>query len=213
VVENDQDFAGALRFSAVNSLMLKSALLGGIGFLSFCSCLTAQQTSSMERSTDETSMLRQLRHPSALDAPADLNLSRPEFFSPMHGSVLTEDVTMLTLWDEPRLPASSELVSMGMPPLDFQEAILSAAEEELAGARVDGKDSPSEMVTSSLSPLYCTGELGVFYGRSSGKFDREIMQTYFLGTVGNDNFQITVGTAYEESNGRLPRFHSFTGQK
>ena len=194
--------------------MLKSALLVGLGFLSFCSCLTAQQTSPMERSKDDISALRQLRYPNALNAPAELNLSRPEFFSPMHRSVLTDDLMVLTLWDEPRLLASSELGWVGMPPLDFQDAILSAAEEEkLAGARVDGKDSPSEVVTSSLSPLYYTGELGVFYGRSSGKFDREIMQTYFLGELGNEKFHITVGAAYEESNGSVPRFRSFASPK
>jgi hypothetical protein len=194
----------------VNSLLIKSALLLGLGFFGFCFPLTAQQTSRMERAKDKAATPRQLR-PSALDTPARLTLSRPEVFSATNGSVLM----MLTLFEGQRLPASSELGWMGMPPLDyFQDELPSAAEVEKPNAApVDGKDSPSEMVSSPLSPFYYSGELGVFYGRSSGKFGREIMQTYFLGEVGNEKFHITVGAAYEESNGRLPRFRPINGPR
>jgi hypothetical protein len=190
--------------------MLKRALLAGVGLLGFCFCVTAQQTSRLERSKGDTSAPRQLRHPSALDTPARLTLSRPEVFAPMDRSVLADELMMLTLSVGQRLPASSELDSMEMPPLDyFQDDAFSAAEGQRAQAgRMDAKGSPWEVVTSPLSPLYYSGELGFFYGRSSGKFDREIMQTYFLGTVGNDKFQITVGAAYGESNVDVPRFHS-----
>jgi hypothetical protein len=189
--------------------MLKNTLLVGLGLLGFCFPLAAQQTSRPERTKDETATLRQLR-PSALDAPARLTLARPEFFSPIHDSVLADELMMLALSVGQRLPASSELDSMEMPPLDyFQDDAVSAAEGQKAQAgRLDAKDSPSEVITSPLSPLYYSGELGFFYGRSSGKFEREIMETYFLGTVGNEKFQITVGGAYGESNVDVPRFHS-----
>jgi len=194
--------------------MIKSALILGLGFFGFCLPLAAQQTSRIERSKAQTTALRQLR-PSALDTPARLTLSRPEFFSPIHGSVLTDFPLMLAFLDREPLPASSELDRMGIPPLDyFQDDLPSAADVEQANAAtIDGKDSPSDIVSPPLSPIYYSGELGVFYGRSSGKFGREIMQTYFLGEVGNEKFHITVGAAYEESNGRLPRFQSFTGPK
>jgi hypothetical protein len=196
--------------------MIKRPLVIAFGFLGFCFPLMAEQTSRRERSKAETMPpLGQLRRPSALDNPAKLTLSRPEIFRATNGSVLTDDVLMLTLLDEQRLPASSELGWIGMPPLDyFQDELPSAAEGEKANATpIDGKDSPSEIVSSPLSPIYYSGELSVFYGRSSGKFGREIMQTYFLGEVGNEKFHITVGAAYEESNGRLPRFRSFTGPR
>jgi hypothetical protein len=133
----------------------------------------------------------------------------------MHGSSFTDAYLTLTLFNGPRLPASSELGWAGMPPLDyFQDYLPDAAEGQTAEpARVDQKDLPSEVAYSPLSPIYYSGELGVFYGRSSGKFDREIMQTYFLGTAGNDHFQITVGAAHEESNGSVPRFRSSTGPR
>ena len=209
-----QNFAGARRCSVVNSLMIKRALLVGLGFLGFCFPLAGQQTSRMKQTRAEMNPFRQLR-PSALDTPARLTLSRPEFFSPMHGSSFTDAYLTLALFNGQRLPASSELGWTGMAPLDpFQDELPSAAEVPQANVvPVDGKDSPSEVVTSPLNPIYYSGELGVFYGRSSGKFGREIMQTYFLGEVGNDKFLIRVGAAYEEANGCFPRFRSFTGPR
>jgi hypothetical protein len=190
----------------VNYLVIKPALFAVLGFLGFSLPLAAQQTTRVERSKHETTALQQLRSPSALESPARLTLSRPEFPGAMHRSVFTDDLVMLTLFAGERLPASNESGGIGMPPLDYFQ---DGAEAQTAEPpRADGKDSPSEVVTAPLSPLYYSGELGFFYGRSSGKFDREIMQTYFLGTVGNEKFQITVGAAYGESNVDVPRFHS-----
>jgi hypothetical protein len=60
-----------------------------------------------------------------------------------------------------------------------------------------------------LNPIYFGGEVGFLYGRSSGKFGGDVMQTYMVGEVGNDKFQITVGASYEESSVRFPRYRSF----
>jgi hypothetical protein len=189
--------------------MIKRVLVIVLGFLGFCFPLTARQTKRVERTKNETRTPRQLR-PSALDTPARLTLSRPEVFSPMHGWSFTDTYLTLALFHGQRLPASTELGWTGMAPLDpFQDDLPSAAESEQANsAPVDGKDLPSEIVSPPLSPFYYSGEVGVFYGRSSGKFEREIMETYFLGTIGNDKFQITVGGAYGESSGSALRFHS-----
>jgi hypothetical protein len=73
----------------------------------------------------------------------------------------------------------------------------------------DGKDSPDEMMSSSSNQIYYGGEVGVLYGQWSGKGGGDILQTYILGTVGNDKFQITAGASYEESSGRGLRFRSF----
>ena len=209
-----QLFAGAGGCSAVNSLMTRSTLLVGLSLLGFCFCVAAQQTKRVERTKNETRTPRQLRA-SALDTPARLTLSRPEVFSAMHGSSFTDAYLTLALFNGPRLPASSELGWTGMAPLDpFQDDLPSAAELQQANsAPVDGKDLPSEIVNPPFSPFYYSGEMGVFYGRSSGKFEREIMETYFLGQIGNDKFQITVGGAYGESNVNAPRYRSFKGSK
>ena len=211
---NLQNFAGARCVSAVNSLMIRRALVIAFGFLGFCFPLMAQQTKRVERTKNETRTPRQLRA-SALDTPVRLTLSRPEVFSAMHGSSFTDAYLTLALFNGPRLPASSELGWTGMGPLDpFQDDLPSAAELQQANsAPVDGKDLPSEIVSPPFSPFYYSGEVGVFYGRSSGKFEREIMETYFLGQIGNDKFQITVGGAYGESNVNAPRYRSFKGSK
>jgi hypothetical protein len=193
--------------------MIKRALVIALGFLGFCFPLVAQQTKRVERTKNETRTPRKLRT-SALDTPVRLTLPRSDVFSAMHGSSFTDAYLTLALFNGPRLPASSELGWTGMAPLDaFQDDLPSAAELQQAySAPVDGKDLPSEIVPP-FSPFYYSGEVGVFYGRSSGKFEREIMETYFLGQIGNDKFQITVGGAYGESNVNAPRYRSFKGSK
>lgn len=195
--------------------MIKRALVVALVFLGFCFSLTAQQTKRVERTKGETATPRQLPRLSALDTPARLSLSRPEVFSAMNGSSFTDAYLTLALFGGQRLPASSEMGWTGFAPLDpFQDELPSAAEfKPTNGAPVDGKDLPSEIVSPRLSPFYYSGEVGVFYGRSSGKFEREIMETYFLGTIGNDKFQITVGGSYGESNVNVSRYRSFKGSK
>jgi hypothetical protein len=178
--------------------MIKRALIAALCSLALCLPIAAQQTSRLEQTEDETITLEQL------------SLYQPEIFSPVDGSLLIHDLPMLTFLDG-RLPVSSELGRMGMAPLDvFPIAFVSAAETHKANASLaspaSGTDSPREVTTLRLNPEYWSGEVGVFYGRSSGKFGREDFGSYIVGGVGNDKFQITVGASYEESNGRVPRW-------
>jgi len=121
----------------------------------------------------------------------------------------------------------SQWVQMGFSDL-FPAALLSAAPpspQRPSAGRVqgsdgkdigaDGKDSPAEMQSSSLDPVYCGGEVGVLYGRSSGKGGGDMWETYMVGTVGNDKFQITAGASYDEwsGNGRGLRFRSFAAPR
>ena len=52
---------------------------------------------------------------------------------------------------------------------------------------------------------YVGGEVGVFYGRSTGKFKREVTQGYIFGEVVNGNTHIMVGGSYGHSSGNAPR--------
>src|SRR6266403_3625963 len=188
-----KDFAGARCFSAENSHMIKRALLVVLGFFSLCFPLAAQQT---------------------MDAGSPFALYRPEIFSTVDGSVLLQSLPVLTLLNGQRLPVSTELGRMGRAPLNlFPDASLRVAEVQRINAapiyRTDGKASPDEVMSSSLNPTYFGGEVGFLYGHSSGKFGGDVMQTYIVGEVGNDIFQITAGASYEESSVRVPRFRSF----
>lgn len=51
---------------------------------------------------------------------------------------------------------------------------------------------------------YVGGEVSVFYGKSTGKFSREVKAGHILGEIVHGNTHITVGASYEESNGRRP---------
>jgi hypothetical protein len=178
---------------------MKRSLVAIIGLFGFCFPLTAQQTSGPN---------------------FELTLYRLEIFSTLNSVVLLESLPVLSLVDGQRLFVSNDLGRLGpAPALLFPDPSLRVAEVQKANAapvyRTDGKDfgadrkhSPAEVIITPLSPIYCGGEVGVLYGHSTGKFGGDVIQTYMLGEVGNDKFHITVGTAYEESSGRVPRFRS-----
>jgi hypothetical protein len=197
----------------VNSPVIKGTLLFGLGFLSFCFPAAAQQSSGSKQTEDKV-MLEESRRPDVLDAASTLTLDRPEILNTVDSLVLIQNLGLLTLLEGGRLPVSSELGRMGRAPLDiFPDASLPVAEVEEGNrgpvsAPVDGKDSPSEVTSSPLNPTYVSGEMGVLYGSSSGKFGGDILQTYIVGEVGNEKFHITVGASHEESSGRLLRFRS-----
>ncbi|HVF73155.1 MAG TPA: hypothetical protein VM940_16255 [Chthoniobacterales bacterium] len=50
------------------------------------------------------------------------------------------------------------------------------------------------------------GEMGFLYGTSSGRFGRQDVAGYIIGTVGNDKFSITAGYYRQESTFNNPRF-------
>ena len=188
--------------------MIRRALPAVLGFLSLCLPLAAQQTNRLEQTDDETITLDQLGLAGAADTTAVPSVYRPDIFRAANGSVLIQDLSTLTLSDGRRILASSALGRMGMTPLDlFPIAFLSSVEvEKVAPSPMHGTDSPSGVVNMRLNrDYYAGGEVGVFYGKSTGKFSREEKQAYILGDVGDDKFHITVGAEYEESSWRVPR--------
>jgi len=124
---------------------------------------------------------------------------------------------MLSFLKGNALPVSSELGRMGMTPFSLSSgnSLSFAATQAVTKVRrrhddekdfgTDPKDLSSKIVNGSSHPLYYDGEIGVFYGHASGKFGGDGFGSYFLSNVGNDKFQITVGSFYQEWNGRVPR--------
>jgi hypothetical protein len=72
----------------------------------------------------------------------------------------------------------------------------------------DGKDysSVESMAAEKASLAWTGGEIGFYYGHSTGKFGGDEFGSYITGGVGNEHMQINVGAAYQEFNGRLPRW-------
>ena len=150
-----------------------------------------------------------------LDAPSTLSLYQPDIFSTVDSSALIHQLPVFALLDGQRLPVSTDLGRMGLAPLNLFPAAFFAptstqqTKAVRTNASADAKDSLIEVISSPLHPVYATGEVGVLYGRWSGKSGGDLWESYMLGTVGNDKFQITAGAAYEESSGQFPRFRTF----
>jgi len=180
----------------------------------------------------------ELRSNSVLNAPLSLSLYRPRNSGAADSSLLLHRGSV-PLWLDGAQASTgaidsgysfaSQWVQMGFTSSDlFPAALLSApqrpAQRPSAGGvhasngknlGADGKDSPAEMQSSSLDPVYYGGEVGVLYGRWSGKGGGDMWETYIVGTVGNDKFQITAGASYDEwsGNGRGLRFRSFAAPR
>jgi hypothetical protein len=144
-------------------------------FFSVCLSLTAQQTSRFETGPIMLEPWRQLG-----DLPFALALYQPDILSMIDGSMLS--------LGEPRLPVAFSSAGQG------QKRNASPAERA---------DSSGSVFTLRLDPAYSGGEIGFLYGR--GQHGSSALQSYIVGTVGNDKFQITAGASYEEFNVRIPR--------
>lgn len=138
-----------------------------------------------------------------------LALARPDIFDGVDSAVLIHGLPVLTLLEGRRFPFSTELGRMGMSPLDvFPVAFLSAVDVQKAGGSPRyGSDAPGGVVDLRLNRLSSGGEVGFFYGRSTGKgkYSREDYSAYFIGGMGNEKFNITAGVSYHEAEVRFPR--------
>jgi hypothetical protein len=211
--------------------MVKRALCVVLGLLGALLPAVAQQPHhSIKR--------EQLRSAGASSLPLSLNLYRPKAWGAAESSLLLHNGSVPLWLDCPELsnglasPSygfASSWVQLGFTPADFlPAAFLSSAQPPIqrsSPGRVhgtdgknlgaDAKDSPGEMLGSSANPVYYGGEVGFLYGRWRGKGGGDMWETYVVGTVGNDKFQITAGASYDEwnANGRSVRFRSFAAPR
>ena len=188
--------------------MIGRVLAVAAGLLGVCFALAAQETN--------------WRAATQNDHASVLSLYQAKIFSAKDSSLLFHKGPLRTWSDGGRLVSNNALAEIGMASLDlFPVAYLPPNASGVATARrgsattdsppgnfgTDGKDLPGMMMPPDQ--VYCGGEVGVMYGRWTGKGGGDLMQSYILGTVGNDKFQISVGAEYEESSGRSARYHSY----
>jgi hypothetical protein len=186
--------------------MVKRGLLVVVGSLGFCFSLEAQQATSIEAKPLKT-----------LSGNEALLLDQSAFLKTVDSSALVHGLPMLALLDGYSLPVSSEMGRMGLAQTDlFPTALPIATETETVSLSArnqtdgkdfgaNGKDFNGAVPTSPSHPLYYGGEIGFLYGHQTGKYGGDLKQTYFIGTVGDDNVQITVGGSYEDSDFKYPR--------
>ena len=191
--------------------MIGRVLSVAVGLLGICFAVAAQQTNSRAITQNASA----------------LSLYQPKIFSAKDSSLLFHKGPVYAWSDGGRLASNSALAEIGMASLNlFPVAYLppttsgvatakkrSAAADSSRGAfESDGKEFPG-MMTSPHDQVYYSGEVGILYGQWTGKGGGDLMQSYILGTVGNDKLQISVGAEYEESSGRSARYRSFTAPR
>ena len=191
-----QDFAGARAVSVVNYGLMKRALLAVLGWLALSFPLAAQEV---------------------FDSAATFVFYRPAIFTSVDSAALVRELPMTEFLDG-RLPGSSALGRMGTAPVANFPMALVRAEPRKKGTSVsgpvrdpkDGKDysSAESLAAEKASLVWTGGEIGVFYGHSSGKFGGDEFGSYIVGGVGNEHLQINVGASYQEFNGRVPRWRA-----
>jgi hypothetical protein len=171
---------------AEDYLVIKRALsavsltktFGVAGFLSLCLSLSAQQET---RGADSFNALNNSDFPLPL---LTLSVAQPFSFSGAFAP------SLLFIWMEPPPP-----LDVSLPPI-----IVTASRTVATVSAAPREDSPKEVVGVRRNPFdYASGEVGVFYGSSSGKFGREVEAGYIFGETGNDKFQISAGASYERS--------------
>jgi len=226
-----KNFAGVSGYLDVNCVMVKRALCVALGLLGALLPAVAQQA-------HHSTKREQSRSAGASSAPLSLSLYRSKIFGAAESSLLLHNGSV-PLWLDgselsngivgPSYGFASSWVQLGFTSADFlpTESYSGAqppAQRPSAG-RVhgtdgkdlgpDAKDSPDEILSSSANPTYYGGEVGFLYGRWSGKGGGDMWETYGVGTVGNDKFQITAGASYDEWNGsgRSVRFRSFAAPR
>jgi hypothetical protein len=224
-------FTGAPGYLDVNCAMVKRALCVALGLLVALLPAVAQQP-------HHSTKREQSRSAGASSALLSLNLYRPKVWGATNSSLLLYNGSVPLWLDGPELnngivgPSygfASSWVQLGFTSAAFlPSAFLSGAQpsaQRPSAGRVHGtddkdlgtnaKDSPDEMLSSSANPIYYGGEVGFLYGRWSGKGGGDTWESYVVGTVGNDKFQITAGASYDEwnGNGRTLRFGSFAAPR
>ncbi len=176
------------------SIMTRLGLAVVAGSLMLGSSLVASETTSPE------------------NASSSFALYHPGIFNTVDGSTLLRRLPVRDFLDGTRLPFSTALGRMGAAPVEFPPimfADLAEVKTRTRSPRADGKDysdgkeSSQQLMVSQSSPIHFGGELGVFYGQYSGKYEGDAFGTYLQGTVGNDHFQLSVGAEHQEWNTRL----------
>jgi hypothetical protein len=173
---------------------MKRAILAGIGFIGACVSVFAQQP---------------------FDSASTFVFYRPEIFTSVDSSDLVRELSMTKFLDG-RLPGSTALGRMGTAPVaNFPTALVNVEPRHKGNSSSrpvrdpkDGKDysSAESLAAEKASLAWTGGEIGFYYGHSSGRFGGDEFGSYITGGVGNEHMQINAGASYQEFNGRVPRW-------
>jgi hypothetical protein len=183
--------------------MIKRALPAVAAFLAVCFSLPAQEPRPSGQIQPAHFLMNQLdqrgavvRHSAFGQAGIFGTLNNP------YGGL-----SSLTLADGRPFAFPIAFAWMDAPPADVLPAFTAAELPQVSPVTTTLPRDPDSKAVDLLPNFdYVGGEVGVFYGRSTGNFKREVEQGYILGEVVNGNTHIIVGGSYEHSSGSVPRF-------
>jgi hypothetical protein len=180
--------------------MIKRALLAGALIFGVCFSLSAQESTT---SSPAASFLFNRVSPSDMVEGRAALLQRTGSFRTLNNAWYGSGP--LTLVDARLFSFPSAFGWVEATPGDFLPAFTAEALPRLTPVTTLARDSSGKAVDLSPKVDYVGGEVGVFYGRSTGKSSREVEQGYILGEVVDGNTHIMVGGSYEHSSGNAPR--------
>jgi hypothetical protein len=207
----------------MNCRMIRRGLAVAVGLIAVCLPVVAQP-GNRPAATKARTTTHQRLPVGRSSSTSELSLCQPTIFSANDTSLLLRKGRVLAWSDGGRLASENALASTGMIALDlFSGAYLpppnafgpvamnrgtTAPNSRPGNLGSDAKDSP-ELMMSPPDHFYYGGEIGFMYGHWSGKGGGDMMESYIMGTAGNDHFQITAGAAFDQWNGNGARFRSF----
>ena len=200
--------------------MFKAALFLALGFFGVCFPVVAQQAkhSGVTQHRGATFIT------STFERGSTLSFYRPNVVSASNASLLFHSGPVRAWSDGAQLANETALAQIGMAPLGlfpvtylapsdvgptYTRKASAASNSRSQMLPTDGKDLPSEMISSPLNQVYYTGEVGFVYGQWSGRGNGDYWQNYVWGHAGNDHFQITAGAAFENWSGSSPKIRAY----
>src|SRR3954469_5536115 len=189
--------------------MIKRALPAVLALVSLGVPVSLHAADPLAAGGSETVAIEGALKTGELDPGRAVSLHLPDVYASLNGPALINGLPMMALLDGRRFPITSELGRMGMTPVELGPiAFLSPVAGSKAPASRSSR-SRSEALDKDFAmrpnPIYTGGEVGVFYGRSTGRYGGDEFGTYVIGEVATDRFQITAGASYQESTWRAPR--------
>lgn len=204
--------------------MIRRALAVATVLLALCFPVAAQQANRPGATKNRAAASEQLHTAGALAPAFAMSLYQPKTFSANASSLLFHKGPVRAWSDGGQLASETALVEIGMGPLDLPPLPYfspngfgpgptskgrTASDSRPENFGKDGKDWPGELMVPPTNQIYYGGEIGFLYGHSMGKGSGDLMESYIMGQVGNDHFQITAGAAFDQWSGQGVRFRSF----
>jgi hypothetical protein len=181
--------------------MIKRALFAVAAILGICLSLPAQEMRSSNSINPASFQLYQV-NPSDM-VEGRVGLGQAGSFGSLNSAWY--GFGPLTLIDRQLFSFPRAFGWVEATPRDFLPDFIAEELPTPAALATQRRDSGNKAVDLLHKLDYVGGEVGVFYGRSTGKFSRAVEQGYILGQVINGNTQITVGGSYEHASGRGPK--------